>query len=279
MMRRKTILALIIGLSVASVLWAFWNREPTHRGRSLSFWLEQINDAGSLESCEPSLEAIRAMGSKSLPFLLKNIENGEHSWFETKMFALVKRFPKTVALLPVSTRNQSPTCLALKTLGTNASPIVLELGRLAAEPKTTRWAALALFSIGPAGAPGFELACESSELAIRANSARFLCKVTDNEQRSWAWGWNPDANGKRRFGIGTHWGEEDLRALANLLRHTNASVRRASAEAFLLYHTTDGAMALRELKRAVKDDNQLVSQAVTEAVAAIEDHLRKEGKL
>jgi hypothetical protein len=278
--RQKRLFAgALIVIAVGVLGWALSSREPTYQGRSLSFWLEEINEAGSLETCEPALGAIRAMGTNALPFLLKNIKVGNKSWFQNRMFAVAKRFPKLGRMLPASTRNQGPSCLALKALGTNASPIVLELGRLSADPKTTRWAALALFSIGPVAASGLEIGCASTERGIRANSANFLCKIADGEHRTWSWGWNPGANGKNQFGIGTIMDEDDARALAKLLRHANPSVRRASAEALLKYHTLDGAVALRDLKRAEKDDDELVRQAAKEAIAAIEDYLRKQGKL
>ena len=277
--QKRLVAGALIVVTVGVLGWVRSSREPMYQGRSLSFWLDQINEAGALENCDPALAAIRAMGTNALPFLLKNIEEGNNSWFEERMFGVAKRFPTLGALLPASTRNQSPTCLALKALGTNAAPIVPELGRLSADPKMARWAALALFSIGPAAAPGLEIGCGSSEQGVRANSANFLCKLGGGEHRTWAWGWNQGANGPSQFGIGTIMDEEDARALAKLLHHTNSSVRRASAEALLLYHTLDGAVALRELKRAEKDDDELVRQAAKEAVAAIEDYLRKQGKL
>ena len=276
MKRRKiTMLLLALGILIVALLFAFRARETRYAGRPLSFWLEQINEAGSIESCEPALDAIRSMDGDALPFLLKNIAEGEHSWFERQMFDLVKRFPKMGDLLPASTRNQSPTCLALKTLGTNCAPIVPELGRMAADPKTTRWAALALFSIGPPAVPGLEIACASPVQAIRANAAHFLCKVYDGEHREWAWGWNTGAGGKRTFGVGTMWDEDDVRALTKLLKHADPSVRRACAEALQLHHSIDGATALPELKRAMEDADAGVQRAASDAVAEIEDYLRR----
>lgn len=51
-----------LGFVLASAV-LFLPREPSYRGKGLTFWLEQFNRVGSETEAQPSAEAIRAMGS------------------------------------------------------------------------------------------------------------------------------------------------------------------------------------------------------------------------
>jgi hypothetical protein len=262
--------AIVVGLLIAVGFLRGTNNQPRFEGKPLGKWLQEINSAGSLSNSEPALQAIAAMGTNSLPYLLEILSH-EDSPTKQKLIRYAERANIFGFDLPFDGYLKSPACLALKTLGTNSSPIVSQLGQLARDPEHKAWALSALFSIGSAGAPGFVIACGSSNVALRAEAAMYLSKVTDGSQRGWSWGWNPDASKMRQhFGVGsTFGGAEDADAIAQQLKHTNAAVRRASADALALY-CRQRKSVLSALTNAQQDENAEVRAAVGDAIKHFE---------
>ena len=63
--------------------------EPVYQGRTLTQWLDKYNRAGAMAKTEPVSQAIRAMGTNSLPFLLAHIKHTEFP-LKQKLIAILQ---------------------------------------------------------------------------------------------------------------------------------------------------------------------------------------------
>src|ERR1035441_10182466 len=64
-------------LAAFVVLLFLWGREPHYHGKALSGWLSDFNRIPPDRPAPEAEEAIRAIGERSLPFLLSNIWSTE----------------------------------------------------------------------------------------------------------------------------------------------------------------------------------------------------------
>lgn len=270
--RRKPFLArVVILLTLAFICFAFWSRQPRYNGRTLNSWLNEMNAAGGLEECQAALQAINAMGPGTLPFLLNNIRGGAPSRWEEWLFKVTERSGALAQIIPHRMLNLSPTCLALRELGTNASPILPELERLFLGGNSGGWPGLALLSIGSNAAPAFVNGCKSETEDERALSALFLAKVVDGREEWWSWAWaNSPKSGRKQLSLGfVTLNDADAETLARHLAHENPNVRRATAEA-LKHYGRYHSSAMIALQRARTDPDPTVRQAVKEALYMFE---------
>lgn len=163
------------------LIWSLVPREPAYQGKSLTHWLNKLNRAGSLENTE-SVEAIRAMGARSLPYLLGYLQKDD-PWFKKKFRELIQkqrwvRWQKT-------DRNTFSTAstFAFQQLGPVASPALPDLiRRLSSQDAVEATGVeLALFCIGPTAIPTLEAACESTERLVRVRAVRILVKLIKDD--------------------------------------------------------------------------------------------------
>src|SRR5262245_20740354 len=84
---RISVAACVIAM-LGAVGWHFLNpREPVYQGQRLSHWLTKYNQAGTIDETQPISEAICAMGTNSLPFLLAHL-NHTDSPIQQRLFML-----------------------------------------------------------------------------------------------------------------------------------------------------------------------------------------------
>ena len=243
-------------------------REPRFQGRSVTSWLEEINKAGSLSNTAPAMVAIRSMGTNALPHLLENVRQRTPSPLKLKLIALAEKSELPARNLNFIYLRYSPTCLALRELGTNAASIVPDLQKLLLDPKHTASASFALYSIGHAAGPAFEEGCASPHLNIRVKSALYLAETRIESARCWATDWSTSPQGRQQFSLSTMTCYMALQRVAQRLTHPNPAVRRASAEALMI--ESDGKYFLRELKAAANDPDEQVRLAAQKVVRVLE---------
>jgi len=179
--RRKTIIAALFCVSATLVLLAIIRRddEPRHDGRSLSAWLAlyrknaMTKDSPDFKKAE---NAIRAIGTKALPYLLEWIQCEPPQW----RWYLLRKLPYRL------THNETGYGFILGRdyirawsatrgfwiLGTNAAaavPFLETLMKNQSTPETSRNAALALMSVGSAAVPAL-----TNALADPQQPRRFL---------------------------------------------------------------------------------------------------------
>lgn len=93
---------------IGAITWhVLQPREPSYQRRRLTEWLNDYNGAGSMTRIEPTDQAIRAMGTNHLPYLLAHIEHTEAP--DTyKRQAMVGWRIRETAFLRIRTRTTLP---------------------------------------------------------------------------------------------------------------------------------------------------------------------------
>jgi hypothetical protein len=125
---------MVVLVTLVILGWMSWaalhSREPEYKGKRLSAWLDEYNKAGSMDKTKPASEAIRAMGTNCLPFLLANIKHRD-SPLKQKLLKLVAK----QHLIRIPFYGDDPcrynSVLALSVLGYDAAPLCPELLKLA----------------------------------------------------------------------------------------------------------------------------------------------------
>lgn len=171
---------MIATLAIGCVLFFSGDPEPTYAGKRLNQWLGQMNQPGWGES-EEAREAIRAIGTNALPFLLEWMD-----WEPNGLQRLVKSrqddlphwmrnhtFIRSV-LAPYEQAEMAPAAFAA--LGAVAAPAIPELRKHIGpgnSRKTIHRAYLSLAGIGKPAAPVFLQALEDPALDP-TNSSRIM---------------------------------------------------------------------------------------------------------
>ena len=251
---RAVFLIAVLGVLVWMILRS---NEPAYRGKRLSQWLDEYNGAGALEKTEPISDAIRAIGTNSLPFLLANIRHVDPP-IKAKFFALAAR--QHFLRLPFYGTDpyRSTSILALHALGSQAAPLYPELLKVALDPKTHWWGMMSLLAIGTNAIPTLAQACQSTNVQVRTEAVLLISMMRAMPPPWFSWGWNKaPLNGRPVFGLGYAVSEEDVREMINLLKDSDPAVRRASADAIGHYtrppYTGVAKAAVPSLMDALKD--------------------------
>lgn len=248
--------------------------EPTYRGKRLSQWLDEYNRAGALEKTEPISEAIRAIGTNSLPYLLANIKHVD-SPMKIRFFALIRR--QHILKLPFygADPSRSTSILALHALGSQAAPLYPEVLKVAQDPGTHWWGMMSLLAVGTNTIPTLAKACQSTNAQVRTEAALMIAMMRAMPPPWFSWGWDKaPLNGRPLFGLGYAVSEEDVREMINMLRDPDPAVRRASADAIGLYtrppYTGVAKAAVPSLIEALKDAEPNVKLSAGETLRKID---------
>ena len=158
-MRRWRLILVLAACALAAGLvacWALRPKEPEFKGKSLTFLLRHPD--------ENTPEAIRAIGTNALPFLVKWVDyKGPPKW-QTWGLRILMKLPASIRNRPIwdsvllsdADRHATESLAAFEMLGTAAAPASPQLTVLLRQSKsrnTRIGAAYALASIGEAGLP------------------------------------------------------------------------------------------------------------------------------
>jgi hypothetical protein len=280
-MRRR----LLIGFGVVAVFVIGWfaydasrPREPVYKGKQLSQWLDEYNRAANLTETEPAAEAIRAMGTNALPFLLANLKHNE-SPLQQKLRDLCWAQHFVTPPFPQYFPYYGPSVMAFGALGSNAAPAFPELLELAANierqpPNRHLYGMMALLAIGPPAVPTLGKLCESTNTRVRALAALLMAKAKNDSGSRISWGWYGKGSGYQMLSIGYAVSAEDARAIVDLLDAPEAAVRRASAEALTNYTKPPYAMAaqaaVKPLLKLLHDPDADVRTATAASLQVID---------
>jgi hypothetical protein len=234
-MRKRLRIAFAM-VSLAILGWLGWHAlrppEPSYQGRRLSEWLDEYNQAGRLDKTESVSEAIRAMGTNSLPFLLANIKH-TYSPLEQTFFKVVRK--QHLVKLPFYGKDpyRTTSILALSALGSNAVPLGPELLEVSEDPRYSMWGQCALLAVGPAAVPILAKVCQSTNEAVRTGAVLMIAMLESRPSPRIGWGWSKaPVNGRPMLEITYAVGnDQQVRAMVKLLEAPEAAVRRASADA------------------------------------------------
>jgi HEAT repeat protein len=262
MRKRLRIVLAIVGVAILG--WLGWKAlrtpEPSYQGRRLSEWLDGYNHAGGMDKTESVSEAIRAMGTNSLPFLLANIKH-TYSPLEQTFFKLVRK--QHLVKLPFYGKDpyRTTSILALSALGSKAAPLCPELLEVSENPRYSMWGQCALLAIGPAAIPTLATVCQNTNEDVRTGAVLMMAMLKSEPSRRFGGGWSKaPVNGRPMFEIMYPVGGDDqIRAMIKLLEAPEAAVRRASADAIGQYtkppYDQVAKSAVEPLIKAVNDED------------------------
>jgi len=241
---RVALVVLLAGAVALVALHATKPKEPVYQGRTLSQWLDDYNRMGSknpngpLSKLEPIDDAIRAMGTNCLPFLLANLLHRQPA-IQQAFWSLAKRQSVIKFNAYGEDSLENPSLLAFHALGDQALPILPELSRrsMVADNDELGSIEMAAIMIGSNAAPVFEVMCASTNQTARWHAGFDLGQINADLTVDYSWT-KALVNGKPLARVGVHSEQGGLdRAWVRLLREgTNASVRRAVIEAAVWWH-------------------------------------------
>ncbi len=275
-MKRPARVALVIFLvaAIAGAAWlGFSLGEPRYQGKSLTAWLEGYNQAEAMDKTRPASEAIRAMGDRALPFLLRYLKKKD-SPLKLKLFLLAEK--QHIVGFPPPRLNPylSPSLMALKALGPTARPVIPQLLKMFEDSATSREGGLALFSIGPESILAFQEACTSTNSTVRTDAASFLALLplgyTGDQPYYCTW-YKFRVNSRPQAYVARPPDSYFNVKLASLARnHSKADVRRACVEALATYYGTPYGdhpeVVALALRKALLDPDKRVRELATEAL-------------
>jgi HEAT repeat protein len=229
--RRGILLTLLLlALLFVSAWFLFAPCEPSYHGRKLSEWLDDYNQAGSIDKAQPVFEAIRAMGTNALPFLLANLKH-QDSPLKMKFYALAANQHLLKPPLYGADPYRFTSIMALSALGSNAAPIFPELLEISLQTNTYWFGMYSLLGIGPSAIPTLAKACHSANVEVRTSAILMICIMKNTGSPHFSWGYrNAPVNGKPMLILGWAVSDREQREMVNLLEDSDPAVRKASAE-------------------------------------------------
>jgi hypothetical protein len=160
---RITLFAFLLLVIIVCLFYLTRSREPHFQGRSLSSWLKQLDDGdteGGFEwsAWEPkqtpqqkqAAEAIRQIGTNSLPFLIHHMTNRE-STLKTNVLDFLRRKQSLIKILPYTNHHPRQAALAFDALGPIARPAAPALSNILTNSELSKEPTIALAAIGPDG--------------------------------------------------------------------------------------------------------------------------------
>lgn len=162
----------MVGVSVTVVALLVRPREPLYQGKSLSEWLEL---AIPLEHRENAQEAIRQMGTNTLPFLRPMLRAHDSRLKQKLMELAAKQSLIKFSFTPAMLLN-CEAALGCQALGPVAEPAIPDLIALLGSD-WTGYAGWALAGIGPVSVQPLAKALGSTNQTIRTQAMQALARI------------------------------------------------------------------------------------------------------
>ncbi len=251
--------------------------EPSYQGKRLSQWLDVYNAATNMDDTKPAADAIRAMGTNCLPFLLAHIQRVHSPATRHLIYLLVVK--QNLVSLPFYSIDpyQAVSIWAIKELGPIASPAIPQLTQMAGSANgDLAWrAATSLVGIGSNSIEALESICHSTNKYTRVRAVEMLARIRAEPDNFLSWGWGPDPlNHRRVMYVGLLFGDQDFNQVGIMLRNRDPVVRQAAIETIGSYsawpaYSKDIAKTLPALKKCLSDEVPEVRAAATQTLILI----------
>ncbi len=219
-------------------------------------------------------EAIRAMGTNSLPFLLAHIH--AYSPLEEKLCVLLAK--QHIFKFNFDDPYFAPSVLALRDLGSVAAPAFPALLRKGETSPGSFTVMAAMVALGTNAIPSLDLLCESKNARTRAAAAEWLAAIRGPGEDSLTVWRSPTVNGRptmMRIGCTVPGNLDAL--LAAMLQSPKPAIRRASADALAELSlkkppqpALDKFVVLPPLLVNLKDPDAQVRQSAANALKLID---------
>ena len=182
MSRRRIILvALVLAVAVTCVVYWSSQREPSYQGKRLSVWLEEAyhEGLGSTDAPARADEAVRAIGKRAIPRLLKMVEAKDSRVKLLFMRVAAAQSFMHIDYTPDYYFNERGAA-GFRALGREAKDALPELVRLLHDMNTTYAAASAMSKIGPESVAILREGLTNQHEWTRDASARALADAGSN---------------------------------------------------------------------------------------------------
>lgn len=178
----KLVLFLVVLVGLATI-WFWRSSEPSYQGKRLSEWLKDFDKpyattfiVSFYDMPKDALEAIRAMGTNSLPTLLRHIQAHDSLAVE-KLYDLWDK-QSVIEFRPTpATVIQRRASIALAALGPKALPALPRLERMLNDERTLRPVSLALAYMGKDGVQVLTNALTNPNPVVRRECLEALSNV------------------------------------------------------------------------------------------------------
>src|SRR6266850_682862 len=183
--RRWRVVVVLCALVIVVAVVAFWpgEKEPEYEGKKLSEWL-----AARIVQPEEATNAVLAIGTNALPFLVKWVEYEIPEWRE-KVANMTRTWPRWtisfwVARKALGRGLDQRAEFGFLVLGEQAAPAIPELSRYVRDPKVRShmYAAYSLAYLGPGAVAPLVAALEDKGQSKRRRW-EILCAITKLKDR------------------------------------------------------------------------------------------------
>jgi hypothetical protein len=178
-LRRKWRSGLVVVLVLAAigvVLYVSRTNEPSFRGRALSQWLSDIENARDDQAAESANNAVRQIGTNAIPYLL-GMMRAEDSKLKETSITLLARLHIYRIRIPDASGKHLQALLGFEALGPQASSAIPELKTLMNNPKIVHFATAALININPDGVEAATSGLQSTKAIVRRETAGVMGRL------------------------------------------------------------------------------------------------------
>jgi HEAT repeat protein len=185
--------------------------QPDYEGKKLSAWLQDIDYGQPQAKREKAAEAIRSMGTNTLPFLLDDLDVARQSRLKEYLIQLARKQSLFKLNWRDANERSRQATWAFKALGSAGSPAIQELLRL--EESNPGYVPGALAGIGVVALPYLIQGLTNKNEWVRGNAAAYLANAVSDRSI-------PSSEAKMALAL-----------LIGNLRDTNNNVRPMAASA------------------------------------------------
>jgi hypothetical protein len=168
----KTILLVLVAVATSLTAALLWPHEPAYLGRSLSSWLRDL-DPNSVETQVKAAEAVRHIGPKGVPFIIRRLGSPKPSRIEELVHGWASWISARTGIRLAVTKHydeRMEALAALDALRENAADAIPALQRLMAESPPDPRALYVVARTGKAGLPVVRGAVTDQEKILRLES-------------------------------------------------------------------------------------------------------------
>lgn len=182
-MQRRRILLLLGLAAVAVVLVLCWPRgpqEPVYEGKRLTEWMENIGSLNAPEADRAARQALRAIGSNAVPWLLDQFDRRD-SPLRVVLNALYDGPPRSTPRYEMQTHREQLVVTALSQLGPGAATALPGLAARLDDSPRRNAAAWAMSACGTNALPFLLRALASTNLQVAGASVTGLGHLAREE--------------------------------------------------------------------------------------------------
>ncbi|PYJ84023.1 MAG: hypothetical protein DME22_14180 [Verrucomicrobia bacterium] len=182
--RYQKLVLILLGVAGAALLFGVLlrSREPAYQGKRLSAWLSDLARTPYPESGSGrAAEAIRAIGTNAVPYLVKNLKSKDPRFME-RIILWTRKQTLVRPPLRLASERRHAACDALFILGDKAKGAIPIITALLDDKDLSGDAFFALFAIGTNSIPVLREACRDGKRYIRTQAAWLLGKLSSGNR-------------------------------------------------------------------------------------------------